>query len=115
MNDGIRFNHTLERRSREVVIGAKNGEFGFFEDACHILHAKIELVIAHRTGIATHAVHQLNLHIALEYGVVGRALREVATVEIQQVGMFLAFLPDHFHAPKKTSAPCDGCVGEMLA
>ena len=115
MDDGIWLNYAFERRAGEVVVGAKDGEFRLFEDASHVLHAEVELVIAHRTGIATHAVHQLYLDIALEHGVVGRPLREVAAVEIQQVGMLLSFLLYHFHAPKKAAAPGDGRVGQVFA
>ena len=74
MKYGVRLNDALKRRASEVVVGAKDGEFGLLKDARHILHAEIKLVITHGTGVAAHAIHQFYFDVSFEHGVVRRAL-----------------------------------------
>ena len=49
-------------------------------------------MVAYGGGIVAHLVHQVHLHISLIERIVGRTLREVATVEEQQLGILQPFL-----------------------
>ena len=92
LDDDPGFRHTLHRCSREVVVRAKDGEVGLTKHLSHVLQSEVEFVIAYGRGVNAHLVHQSYLHITFEHREIGRALEEVARVEIQQVGMFGAFL-----------------------
>lgn len=94
----IRLHQALAHGAREVVVGADDGEAGHAEQAGHVLHAAVELVVAYGGGVVAHEVHQLNLHFTLKQAVVDAALREVATVQQQHVGMLLTQFLDERHA-----------------
>ena len=91
-DDDIWFHHTLYGSSREVVVGTHYGEFGPAEQTRHVLHTEVELMVTDGGGIVAHLVHQVHLHISLIERIVGRTLREVATVEEQQLGILQPFL-----------------------
>ena len=71
-------------------------------------------MIANGGGIIAHLVHQAKLYIALEHGIVTGPLREVATVDEQQLGLFLAFLLDHGHPAQKAATTGQHRIGQGL-
>ena len=60
----IRLHQPLKSRSREVIIGADDGKLGLPEQPRHILHAEVELMIAYRSRVITHQIHQPHLDIS---------------------------------------------------
>lgn len=113
VDDGVLLHCALDGCAGEVVVGAEYREFEFAEHACHILQSEVELMVADGSGIIVHLVHQSGLHIALEEGVVGAALGEVATVEEQQVGVLGALFLEHRYAAEESSASGFGGIGEV--
>ena len=87
LDDGVGLHHIRQTGGAEVVVGAEGGEVGQREDALHVLLAVVELVVADDGGIVVHGVHEAYLRLALEEVVEERALRVVAAVEEQQVGI----------------------------
>ena len=72
-------------------------------------------MVADGGSIVAHHIHQAHLHISLEQGIIGGALREVATVEQQQVGMGTALFSYHGCPAHKTAAACHQGVGQIFA
>lgn len=87
-DDHIGLHQPLERRTCHVVVGADHRKASHAEEAGHVLHAEVELMVADGHGVVAHVVHQLDFDLALVEVVVGRALRDVATIEHERVGMF---------------------------
>ena len=113
LEDDIGFHDLGKFSAREVVVAAHDGELRHLEEAHHVVESEVKLVVADGGGIVFHLVHQPHFHIALEERVVRRALREVATVEEQQVGVLLAFLLDHRHPAQVTATVSHRRVGEV--
>ena len=61
-----------------------------------------------------HPVHQSHLDIAFEHGVIGRALAEVATVEIEQVGVFPALVFQQLQPADESSPSRHVLIGKVL-
>jgi len=101
----IGFHQILEHRARAVVVRANDGEIRHAEDTCQIIESEVELMVADGSGIIAHLIHQTYLYLTLEERVIARALREVARVEEQQVGMLLALLLQHIHTAQVTATP----------
>ena len=90
----IGFYQSFEDGAFKVIVGTNDGEVGHLEKACHIVEAEIELMVADGHGIVLHQVHRLNLHLTLVKIVIRRALRDVATIEQQHIGVLLTELVD---------------------
>ncbi len=87
----------------EKIIGAQGREVRLPESFCQSCRAVVELMVAEGDGVIVHRVHQPYLHIALEEVEIGRALREIAGVEQQQVGTGGTFLSDESLAAKEAA------------
>jgi hypothetical protein len=72
-------------------------------------------MVADGAGVDTHLVHQSNLYITSEEVVVGRSLTEVAAIEVEQVGVLLAFFLEHSDTPEESSAPSHEGIGKGFA
>ena len=59
-------NKTLDWSACEVVVGTYDGECSLLEEACHVLKSEVELMVAYRHSVISHAIHQSHLYIALE-------------------------------------------------
>ena len=60
-------------------------------------------MVADGGGIVAHLIHQPDLDLSLEEGVVTRALREVAAVDEQQSGVELTLLLHHVDATQEAA------------
>lgn len=107
--DGVGTDEALAGGTGEVVVGADDGEAGHAEEAGHVVQSAVELVVADGAGIVAHEVHKLHLDLALEEAVVDGALREVAAVEQEHVGVLGAELLDE--ADATDVAPLVGLLG----
>ena len=92
LDDVIGAHESLHDGAREVIVGGHDGKLGHGEDAHHVVEAEVELVIAYGGHIVANDIHHHHLGCSLEEVVVERALREVATVDQQCLGIVLAHL-----------------------
>ena len=100
----VRLDESFHAGSGEVVVCAYDRELCHAEKARHVLKAEVKLMVSYCRCIIAHHVHQLYLYITFEHSVVGRALREVTTVEEQQVGIVLPLLFYHLHSSNESAA-----------
>ena len=114
-DDGVGLHDAFENGAGEVVVGAEDGEVCLSEDACHVVDAEVELMVADGAGVDAHLVHQPNLYIAPEEVVVGRSLTEVAAIEVEQVGILLPFFLEHSDTTEESSAPSHEGIGKGFA
>ena len=109
----IRLDEPFEHSSRAVVVGTHDGEVCHTEEFGHIVHAEVELMVADGNGIIVHLVHQADLDLSLEKGIVARTLREVTAVDEQQFGMLLALFLDHINTTQESATACKILIVEV--
>ena len=109
----IGFHQTFEHSARTVVVGTDDGEVGHAEELSHVVHAKVEFMVANGDSIVAHLIHQANLHLSFEERVVAGALREVARVEEQQTGILAALFLDHIDATEEAATTCQVLVVDV--
>ena len=97
----------------EVIVGTDEGEAGLAYQSHKAFHTVIPFVVAYCGRGDSHAVHQLNLHLALEEREVGGTLAEVARVKIEQVGVCGALGVYHCDTAEESSTAGDECVCEV--
>ena len=114
-HNGVGLHESFHRRAREIIVAAYDGEVGLAEEARHIVEPEVEFVVAYRGGVIAHEVHQSHLYFAVVEAIVGRALREVAGIYEEQVGVGLSEIIDECHAPQVASLVGIGSVGEQRA
>ena len=71
-------------------------------------------MVADGTGIIVHQVHQSGFHVSFEQGIIRRALREVTTVEEQQLGIRLTLFFQHSNATQEATTTSQSRVGKVL-
>ena len=113
LDDDIRLHDLVESILMETIVGTDDGKVESLKHPRHVLQTEVELVVADSPGIIVHHVHQPALYIALEQGIVRRALAEIATVEEQQTGIFPSLFLEHGDAAEEPAAACLQRVGKM--
>ena len=110
----IGLDHILQNGLAEIVIGTHNRELSHLKDALHILQSEIKLMVADRSSIIVHAVHQTYLHLSVKQIIISRSLRKISGIKQQQVRILTAHLLHKSLAAQVAALVGQSRIGKIL-